>query len=473
MIFCSQAFLVFFTLVFLVYWILPWDRARVRLLLIASFYFYARWNQMLAILIAVSTTIDYLIALGIDSSDSDRRRKLLLVLSLAANLGLLVYFKYANFFLESFEDLLRLLGVRASLPLLKVIVPIGISFYTFEAINYMVEVYRRNVRAERNLEHFLLFITFFPHLVAGPIVRARDFLPQIRRPKHWDWARAQLGVQLFLMGLFKKLAIADRMAVFSDPVFAHPEAYGAYAAWVAVLAYALQIYCDFSGYTDMALGCAHLLGYKLSPNFDMPYVSRNVSEFWRRWHISLSSWLRDYLFIPLGGSRQGAWRTDRNLLLTMTLGGLWHGPSWTFVAWGAFHGALLMGHRRFRELVRERPAWDDLLQSVPGTIFRVASTFACVCVGWVFFRATDFATALTLLGRLAPREGALPPAPTSSFWATLVFVGACHALGTRGLWPKLRDRLPSPVLGFGYATAFSIALVLAPGESKPFVYFQF
>ncbi|OYV80797.1 MAG: membrane-bound O-acyltransferase family protein, partial [Planctomycetia bacterium 21-64-5] len=295
MLFCSEKFLVFFTLVFALYWAMPWHRVRIYLLLAASFYFYASWNQWLALIIGVSTTIDYFVARGIAASEDPRRRKLLLSITVVGNLSLLCYFKYANFFLHSVEQTLQAMGATSSLPVLQVILPIGISFYTFEAINYGVDVYRRHVPAERSLAHFMLFITFFPHLVAGPIVRARDFLPQINRRKQWDWARLQLGAQFFLMGLFKKLAVADRMAMFADPVFANPEQYRTTAVWLAVLAYALQIYCDFSGYTDMALGTAHMLGFKLAQNFNMPYASANISEFWRRWHISLSSWLRDYL----------------------------------------------------------------------------------------------------------------------------------------------------------------------------------
>src|SRR5262249_42235247 len=362
-----------------------WHRLRVWLLLAASFYFYSSWNQWLALIICVSTAMDYLVARGMEVSAVPLYRRLLLGVSLVANLGLLFYFKYANFFLDSLEQALNALGAQASLPVLKVILPIGISFYTFEAINYTIDVYRRRVPAERNLANFMLFITFFPHLVAGPIVRARDFLPQTHRRKRWDWPRMQLGVQFFLMGLFKKLAIADRMAIFADEVFQNPDQFNTGACWLAVLAFALRIYCDFSGYTDMALGTAYMLGYKLAQNFNMPYLSANVSEFWRRWHISLSSWLRDYLFIPLGGSRGSKWQIYRNLMITMTLGGLWHGVSWMFVFWGVLHGLYVIVHRVFQEFCKARPRLDALLQSAPGTTVRVMFTFLCVCLGWVFF----------------------------------------------------------------------------------------
>jgi alginate O-acetyltransferase complex protein AlgI len=474
MLFCSEKFFVFFTLVFIVYWSLPWQRIRVYLLLGASFYFYANWNIWLALLICLSTALDYALALGMEKSRSVRVRKLLLSVSLVANLSLLVYFKYANFFLSSVEQALQALGAQASLPVLSVILPIGISFYTFEAINYTVDVYRRRIPAEPNLANFMLFITFFPHLVAGPIVRARDFLPQTHRPKRWDWARLQLGAQFFLMGLFKKLAIADRMALYVDPVFADPERYHSGAVWLATIAYALQIYCDFSGYSDMALGSAHMLGYKLAQNFNMPYLAANVSEFWKRWHMSLSSWLRDYLFIPLGGSRGTGWQTCRNLMTTMALGGLWHGANWTFVVWGVLHGSFLIVHRAFQGLCKRHWRVDWAMQSGPGTAVRIALTFLCVLVGWVFFRAPTFGTAATILQRLViPSAGYGAPLHNRSLWYTVVVVVICHALAQRGFWKKLAVRLPPPVMGFGYAAILALALVLSPDSGKAFIYFQF
>jgi len=448
-------------------------RGRVWLLLAASFYFYASWNPYLACLIFVSTILDYCLAHGIERLKTGGWRRVLVGISVTANLGLLCYFKYTNFFLSSLEQALHRCGAQTSIPLLKILAPIGISFYTFEAINYIVDVYRGKVRAERNLANFMLFILFFPHLVAGPIVRARDFLPQIRRRKPWDWLRVQLGVRFFLMGLFKKWVIADRMALFADPVFAHPSEYRAIAVWMAVIAYALQIYGDFSGYTDMAIGCAHLLGYRLAKNFDMPYLSANVAEFWRRWHISLSTWLRDYLFIPLGGSRGGRWQTCRNLLIVMALGGLWHGASWTFVVWGLLHGLLLIVHRVFQDLCRPLPWLTAALKSWPGTAARVACTFLCVCLCWIFFRAQSFPDATRMLGGLFHSHGNPPPMPAIGFVLTVGAVALCHALAQRKLWPRIMDRLPAPVLGAGYALLLALCLVMAPITDKPFIYFQF
>jgi alginate O-acetyltransferase complex protein AlgI len=488
MLFCSQAFLIFFLAVFSLYWsagILPrllcrnsaerTRQIRILLLLIASFYFYASWNKWLALLVFGTTILDYFFALGMDSPRrSHGQRTFLLTMSLVMNLGILCYLKYVNFFLHSLEEALHAVGGTASLPVLRVILPIGISFYTFEAINYTVDVYRRKVRPERNLPHFLLFITFFPHLVAGPIVRARDFLPQIRRRKHWDWVRMQLGAQYVLMGLFKKMAIADRMAAFADPVFQNPEQYGTYATWLAIIAYTLQIYCDFSGYTDIAIGTAHMLGYRLAQNFNMPYLSTNVSEFWRRWHISLSSWLRDYLFIPLGGSRGSKWATNRNLMITMTLGGLWHGANWTFVVWGILHGGLLIVHRQFQDFCKRLPSADRLARTVPGTALRIGLTLLSVMVCWVFFRAETFTHAATFLRHLfVPTTGLPAPLHHFGLWLTLAVVVVSHVVGYLGWEQKALGKLPAPAIGFSYAVILTLALLLSPDTGKAFIYFQF
>jgi alginate O-acetyltransferase complex protein AlgI len=473
--FCSEQFVVFLAIILAVYWALPWQRPRVWVLLAASVYFYASWNKWLALIVVASTTVDYFLARGIDASRSPPLRRLLLTINILANLGLLCYFKYVNFFLDSLREALRAAGHEASLPVLQVILPIGISFYTFEAINYMVDVYRGHTRAEKNLANFLLFILFFPHLVAGPIVRARDFLPQVRRPHRWSWVRAQVGIQYLLMGLFKKLAVADRLAQFVDPIFLDPASFHSYAVWVAVLAYALQIYCDFSGYTDMAIGTAHLLGYKLAINFNMPYLAVNVSDFWRRWHISLSSWLRDYLFIPLGGSRGSNWATCRNLMITMTLGGLWHGASWTFVVWGVLHGLFLVVHRGFRAFGEARPRLDALLLSWPGTALRWALTLQCVLVGWVFFRAQTFSSAFLVLKKLYLPGGGWQRCPLHDMglWYTVLLLAVCHVVGHYGLWRRFQKRAPAFVLGLGYSLVLMLALLLAPPTGKAFIYFQF
>jgi alginate O-acetyltransferase complex protein AlgI len=474
MLFCTRQFVLFFALVFVLYWALPWRRARVLLLLVASYYFYAHWNRWLAVIICVSTVLDYLVARAMDASTAPRLRKGLLALSITANLGLLCYFKYANFFLQSLQEALNRAGLSASFPVLSVLLPLGISFYTFEAISYTVDVYFHRIRAERSLPSFMLFILFFPHLVAGPIVRARDFLPQVRRRKRWSWPRMALGARLIVLGVFKKLAIADRMVELVDPVFADPGAYAAVALWMAALAYALQVYCDFSGYSDIALGCAHLLGYRLARNFDMPYLARNIAEFWRRWHISLSSWIRDYLFIPLGGSRRGPWLTARNLVLTMTLAGLWHGAAWNYVLFGVVQGLMLCAHRGFRGLCDRRRGLSAVLATAPGTVLRVAFTFTCFCYSLVIFRSATLEGAWTMMTRMVTgAEGSVAPLHPRGLLLTVAVVALGHYLGQAAVLKRLTQHVPAALQGAALGALFTLALVLAPDASKAFVYFQF
>jgi alginate O-acetyltransferase complex protein AlgI len=495
MLFCSWNFGQFFLIVFAVYWLVPWgklrwklplpgswsftltgDEARVWWLLAASYYFYASWNHKLALLIVGSTLMDYFIGLGLEACQRPRLRRTLLGLSLVANLGLLCYFKYVNFFLKSLNEALTAAGASASIPILQILLPVGISFYTFEAINYTVEVYRRRVPAERNPAHLLFFVLFFPHLIAGPIVRAKDFLPQIRRSKRWSWARLQLGGEYFLLGLFKKWVVADQLALYADPVFLTPEVYGTLANWLALLAFTLQVYCDISGYSDMALGTAHLLGYKLAMNFNMPYLATSVADYWRRDHISLSTWLRDYLFIPLGGSRGSGWHTTRNFLITMTLGGLWHGASWNFAIWGFLHGVFLSINRVFRSFCKERPRLDTFLQSVPGTALRMVLTFFCVYQGFVLFRAQSFGITRAMFYRLwVPIDGIGVDHPYGYglFWCIVGGFILCHVAACRNWWERISLRLPTPLLGFTYVFGLVICMVMAPVFDKPFIYFQF
>lgn len=476
--FNTQAFLAFFAIAFTIYWSIPrrWQLTRIWLLVIASFHFYAAWSKDLAFLVAATTVADYLFGRLMAISNRQWARFGFVAASITMNLGVLSYFKYRGFFLNELYDSLIQFGYDpgfGKLDMAKIIIPFGISFYTFEAISYAVDIYRRKIAAEKNLARFLLFILFFPHLVSGPIVRAGDFLRQTHRTKRWNWVRAQVGVQLFLMGVFKKMAIADRMAMCCDPIFKDPSAYSTGSCWVAVLAYALRIYCDFSGYSDMAIGLAHLFGYKLTANFNMPYLAANVSEFWRRWHISLSTWLRDYVFIPLGGSRGNRWLNYRNVMITMTLGGLWHGAAWGYILWGVAHGLLLVIHKQFREYCKERPRLDAALQTGVGTAFRVLLTFFCVSLCWVLFQP-EFGKALAMYQQLFQfRVGQHLPLSNRSLWYTIEFVIVCHLLVWSGAWQWLYARFPAPVLGIGYAICLSTAMVLAPDSSTPFIYFQF
>jgi alginate O-acetyltransferase complex protein AlgI len=458
--FQSFGFLVFFAAVFGVYWSLKDHRRRLAWLLIASCAFYMSWNPWLIGLILLSAGVDFLVAIKLEQSADPRWRKRLLIFSVSFNLGLLAFFKYTDFFLSSAGWLLNF-----DPPLLRVVLPLGISFYTFETISYIVDVYRGRIRAVRQPLEYALYIMFFPHLIAGPIVRPRDFLPQLQRSKRFSWARMQLGVQIFLLGLFKKAVIADFLATVADPVFKTPAAYNSAAAWLAVLAYAGQIYCDFSGYSDMAIGSAHMLGFKLPNNFNMPYLAANIADFWRRWHISLSTWLRDYLYVPLGGNRHSSLATYRNLLLTMLLGGLWHGANWTFVAWGLYHGLLLAAHRLWpwkERFTRLRP-------------LGIAATFLAVCIGWVFFRAQTFGDAGTLLRLMAWPTDGLSIVPTTMVlcWACLSLILLGHMFGTLAKRGTFWDRVPAPVMGAALACFLILTMLLMSDDGAGFIYFNF
>lgn len=468
MLFHSFGFFIFFWIVFAVYWAVRAHRLRMMWLLGASMVFYAVWNVWFMALIVFTAGVDYMLALKIESASGVRARRAWLALSLVLSLTPLCFFKYAGFLSGTANGLLGILGVHLAFPAWKYALPLGISFYTFETISYVVDVYRGRVRAERNALNYALYIMFFPHLIAGPIVRPGMFLAQIGRIKRFDWQRLQLGVQLFLRGLLKKAVLADRLATVADPVFAAPDGFASGTAWIATVAYALQIYCDFSGYTDMALGAAHAFGFKLPQNFNRPYFSDSVGEFWRRWHMSLSQWLRDYLYIPLGGSRGGLWRTCRNFVLTMGIAGLWHGAGWNFVLFGLCHGVALSVERIFTA-----PVW---LRSGLARPFRIAATFLFWSLSLVFFRSTTLAGAGKMFARLfQPGAGSALPEATLLMAGTifaLVFLGHLAA-GRNGWWSRLESRIPAPVLGIGLACLFLLIQLLIPEDASSFIYFQF
>ncbi len=467
MVFPTLQFLGFFLAVFAIYWSLPRHHWRMVWLLVSSCAFYMSWNPWLILLILLSTSVDYVVALRIQSLAAPRWRRGLLAFSIAVNLGILAYFKYTVFALQTTQVVCNWFGVALDLPLLKIVLPLGISFYTFEAISYVVDVYRGQLKAITRPLDYALYILFFPHLVAGPIVRSGDFLPQLQRLKHFSWPRLQLGVELILLGLLKKAVISDHLAIIIDPVFAHPGDYAGQALWLATLGYAVQIYCDFSGYSDMAIGLAHTLGFKLPMNFNLPYFAANITDFWRRWHISLSTWLRDYLYVPLGGNRGGRWATYRNLLLTMVLGGFWHGANWTFLVWGFYHGLLLALHRSCA-----LPRWFLGNWTKP---LSMAATFLAVCVGWVFFRAQSIADAAVILRGLIHAPPGLMlehyQVVVVCFCLLLTLIG--HALGMGLNVRKLEQRLPAPVAGAVFALALVLFFLFLPPSSQAFIYFQF
>ncbi|HET9543872.1 MAG TPA: MBOAT family protein [Acidimicrobiales bacterium] len=475
MVFNSLQYLVFFPLVFAVYWQLK-RRGQNVLLLLASWFFYAMWDWRFLGLMLLTTGVDFGVGRYLAMTEDEKKRKLAFGLSLGLNLTVLGFFKYFNFFVGSAADLLQTFGLDASEPTLRVLLPVGISFYTFHGISYTFDVFRRDIEPADDLLDFAVFVAFFPQLVAGPIGRAHLQLPQFeheRPPLRWEQARS--GLCLILLGLFKKVAIADALAPFVDRTFTEPGR----ASWISLLggayAFALQIYGDFAGYSDVARGSSRLLGIELPLNFEQPYLSRNITVFWRTWHISLSNWLRDYLYIPLGGNRGSRAKTYRNLMLTMVLGGLWHGAAWTFVAWGTLNGLYLCAHRWFTE----RPGgagdahngigrftWRDVLPAI--------GTFQLVVFAWIFFRSASFAEAFDVITGILTLQGGVTE------WGSLFLVGA---LGIVTIAIDIAQRntdthtpmldLPPALQGALYG-AFVVAIVLfSGGATVPFIYFQF
>jgi alginate O-acetyltransferase complex protein AlgI len=499
MLFISWQFVAFLLVVLGGLRLMPTRTSRQGLLLVASAFFYGSHTPWHLLILAAPSLIDFACSIRIEESDDHQTRKRWLILSLVSNLGLLGYFKYADFFADSIGSLIGVSTVPLGLAL-----PLGISFFTFKTLSYTIDVYRREIPACRSLWRYAMFVSYFPELVAGPIVRASVFLPQMSRKLEPSRERATVGLQLILLGVTKKLFVADRLATLVNPVFAAPHAYSQFTVASAVVAYSLQIYCDFSGYSDIAIGVSRIIGFDLPENFNMPYLATSITDFWRRWHITLSQWLRDYLYIPLGGNRKGRRRTYINLMLTMLLGGLWHGAAWTFVVWGLMHGVGLAVHKVWTERFSHsrRP-----FAGVVGWML----TYAFVCTAWVFFRATDFSIAMLMLRKIVGLE------PGGATWVylplllMLPLVALAHAAGwwlanqekksgsapetwvpAPGLASRIYNR--SPGVGLrphraaglymllprpGFVSGFVIAVWLiglflfSPVHTRPFIYFQF
>jgi len=472
MLFTEPLFFLFFPVVLAGAWWLSSDRLRKLWLLAASYLFYAAWDWRFLSLIAASTLVDYWVGRALERVEASRGRRALLVTSLALNLGLLGVFKYYGFFVESARGLLAVLGLSVATRVPEIVLPVGISFYTFQTLSYTIDLYRGRLEPVRSLPDFALFVSFFPQLVAGPIVRASDFLPQLDRRPRWADVAVRRHLALFLIGFVKKACLADNVAPVVDRVFADPSLWTSSAVWTAVLLYAVQIYCDFSGYTDMAIACAGLLGFRLERNFDFPYVARSVTEFWRRWHISLSGWLRDYLYIPLGGSRGVRLATYRNLMVTMLLGGLWHGAAWTFVIWGALHGVALVAHK---EWTRRRSAiigsWTS--PAAVGGALSWCLTLFWVCLAWIFFRARSFADAWLLVRAFALFRGAGELSVDPAWLAFVAALGALHWVSSRRRAEGAVEEMPDWAFAGAYGAAAAVALLFVPLRSDPFIYFQF
>ncbi|MGF1499565.1 MAG: MBOAT family O-acyltransferase [Elainellaceae cyanobacterium] len=420
MLFNSFVFVGFFLVVYAVYLGLQRHlQAQNRFLLVASYIFYGYWDPRFLLLLVTSTLVDFWVGQRLGQTDDPRRRQALLILSIVSNLSILGGFKYFNFFVESFADLLSLVGLQPNYPSLGIILPVGISFYTFQTLSYTIDVYRRTLPPARDFLDFALFVSFFPQLVAGPIERAATLLPQVSSPRRICWSQVNAGLFLILWGYFKKLVIADNLAPLVEEVFEDYTAYQGLDITLAALAFTVQIYGDFSGYSDIARGLAKLLGFELMLNFRLPYFATTPSDFWARWHISLSTWFRDYVYIPLGGNRQGTLLTYRNLAITMLLCGLWHGAAWNFVLWGAFHGLLLLGYRIVRS-----PLLAIAKSSQPWTgwvlLGQMGVMFCLTTIGWILFRATS----IDQIGYLLTHLGWQPSAASAEFLGDLVFFSA-------------------------------------------------
>ncbi|MDZ4111472.1 MAG: MBOAT family protein [Brevundimonas sp.] len=469
MLFPTLAFGVFFLIVYFTAWSLDRENGRRKLfLLLASWFFYAQWDWRFVGLLIASAILNWGVAALIARTRERGGGKTgwLVGLGVAVNLLILGFFKYYGFFVEQAGELLAQFGWERDLPLLQIVLPVGISFFTFQGISYVVDVHRGKTPAAKSLLDVMLLMSFFPHLVAGPIVRASDLLPQFDRTPRLTRAMATHGLLLIVWGLFKKTVIASELSVnLVDPVFFDPTAFGAVDIAAAVYGYAVQIYCDFSAYSDMAIGLAALLGYSFPRNFDQPYRASSMQSFWRRWHISLSSWLRDYLYVPLGGGRKGLISSCINVFITMVLGGLWHGAALTFLAWGALHGGVQVIERLFRAALGERKV-------VPAVV-GVLVTFHIVCLGWILFRAESFDLALQVLeglGRIGPVVMLTP------LMLTLIVGGlAMHWLPPRAI-EGMAERLktaPSLTLGLLIGAAILLVEAVRPEGVAPFIYFQF
>jgi alginate O-acetyltransferase complex protein AlgI len=480
MAFLSLTFVLFFVIVLLGLRLAPSRHLRHWLLLVSSAYFYFTWKHIYLIVLAAPIVISYFCGLRIEQSSDPRIRKSWLTAGVVSNLLLLGYFKYANFFLGTIAAVAHIAARH-----LEIALPLGISFFTFKALSYLIDIYRGELEASKSPVTLGLYMSYFPDLLAGPIVLARVFLPQMTRSLRPAWPRAVVGSQMILLGVTKKLLIADQMAPFVNAIFADAGAYSPLTVWSAVIAYSLQIYCDFSGYSDMAIGLSKIIGIDLPENFNMPYLAESPIEFWRRWHITLTQWLRDYLYFSLPGLRKSRWSRYRNAGITALLGGLWHGASWTFVCWGALHGAGIAANHLW--IARRRRLGREPKTSLLIRVTCWLATYIFLCATWVLFRSTGFAAAATLFHKMSGLASGGIVWFYSPIAMVLPLVIAGHAVGVAAERSRTRLRLyrnplsgtyvllPRPGFAAGFlVTCWLLALLLfgATGAS-PFIYFQF
>ncbi|MAZ73153.1 MAG: membrane-bound O-acyltransferase family protein [Flavobacteriaceae bacterium] len=479
MLFNSFDFAIFFPIFFVLYWVVH-KKITLRnvFLLLSSYVFYAWWDWRFLFLIIFSSVVDFIIGGLIPKASTRAKQRALLIISLTTNLGLLAYFKYANFFIDSFINSFNFLGGSLDSFALNIILPVGISFYTFQTLSYTIDIYRGRLQPVKEWLPFFTFVAFFPQLVAGPIERASHLLPQFYKKYEFDYDRVKSGLLLAAFGLFKKMVIADRLAILVNQVYNNPTDYSGIELIIATVFFALQIYCDFSGYTDIAIGISRTLGFDLMKNFNAPYFSRSITEFWRRWHISLSTWFRDYVYIPLGGSKDGEYRTYLNLFIVFVVSGLWHGAAVTFIIWGAIHGLFIVAEKAFAN----HGFKVNRTSFIPASFFTIF-IFAIVCFAWIFFRANTFADSLYIVENLFNFSKDVKVfslgLATHEFILSLVVIGLLFifdAIHIKYNALKLLNRNNVVVRNLVYlCIVFSIIIFGIYGDDsvKEFIYFQF
>jgi len=479
MLFNSLEFAIFLPIVFFLYWFVLKNNTKYQnlLLLIASYVFYGWWDWRFLSLIAFSSVVDYFVGIRLHKTTIKKKRKLLLLISIATNLGFLGFFKYYNFFIESFVDAVSLFGFHPAPNTLNIILPVGISFYTFQTLSYTIDIYRKQLEPTKDALSFFAFVSFFPQLVAGPIERASNLLPQFLKKRTFTYDHAANGMRLILWGLFKKMVIADNAAILVNEIFADYETQSALVLFAGAFYFALQIYGDFSGYSDIARGTAKLFGFELMINFRVPYFSRDIAEFWRRWHISLSTWFRDYLYIPLGGSRGPKWMIVRNTMIIFVVSGLWHGANWTFIVWGALNGLyflpLILTKRNRRNL--DTVAENRWLPNLKETL-QMGLTFFVTCLAWIFFRAENIHHAFSYIQAMTINN--LMPQNYYFFPPSMVILTGLFILLEWFIFrhDNALERIktaPVYVRHFAYVSFVLLILFFTPGTGQDFIYFQF
>ena len=482
MLFNTLAFAIFMPTVFILYWFVFTNRIKAQntLLLISSYFFYACWDYRFAFLLLFSTLLDYFTGIKMEESNNINTRKAWFWTSIGINLGFLGVFKYYNFFITSLGDTLDSIGLQTNFSTLQVILPIGISFYTFHGLSYVIDIYKKRITAERNFTDYAVFVSFFPLLVAGPIERATHLLPQIQRKKSFDTDKMADGLRQILWGLFKKVVIADNCATIANDIFAHTDTYNGSTLALGAVFFSFQIYGDFSGYSDIALGTARLFNIELLQNFAFPYFARDIAEFWRKWHISLSSWFRDYLYIPLGGSKGSRFTKVRNTFIIFLVSGFWHGANWTFIAWGLLHAIfflpllLLNQNRTHLTTVAEGRILPTAKEFV-----QITTTFTLTTIAWIFFRAESVTQALHILKTIASKSSIAMPIFENKInvLVTIILIFTFMAIEWQGRTEKfaiahLPNYLPKGARHIFYYTLIILIFYFA-GDTQNFIYFQF